>query len=313
MKILNKIIQTLILIATIFGVGYFFQDDISMAWQNINKKINPCGQPISYSIGDFNEKFGLDQKEFLDSIKQAENIWEESINKELFQYEQDGELRINLIYDARQEATIKLEKLGIEIHNDQNTYESLKEKYDSFVKEYDALKFQLDKLINDYEIKKASYEAEIKRLNKRGGARPDEYTRLEQERNNLNNQVIAIKNTQTDFNNLVDKINAIVNVINRLIYELNLNVNNYNTIGGETAGEFQEGEYVSDTTGERINIYQFNNKEMLIRLLAHELGHALGLEHSDNPGAIMYRLNQEESREISNDDITSLKAVCGIK
>jgi len=39
-------------------------------------------------------------------------------------------------------------------------------------------------------------------------------------------------------------------------------------------GEFEEGAYQSDQNGEKIDIYHLINQAKLIRVLAHELGHA---------------------------------------
>lgn len=76
-------------------------------------------------------------------------------------------------------------------------------------------------------------------------------------------------------NNQADMINSVARAINQLISELNLNVKKYNTTSGTNGEEFDEGEYVRDGAGERINIYQFANDTKLIRVLTHELGHAL--------------------------------------
>ena len=69
-------------------------------------------------------------EQFLEIINQAAGIWQEPADKELLKYAENGVLKINLIYDSRQEATDKLKKLGFEIHNNQAGYEALKNKYD---------------------------------------------------------------------------------------------------------------------------------------------------------------------------------------
>ncbi|MBI4779531.1 matrixin family metalloprotease [Candidatus Falkowbacteria bacterium] len=313
MKKAYKIITMVFSAALIIGLVFYFEKDIDSSINNLSRLIQPCDKPIKYSLGEFDKRFGLSQEDFLKAVDQAAQIWQEPLNKKLFSYAAGEALKINLIYDSRQEATDKLKKLGFSIHNDQATYDSLKAEYNAFDKIYKARKNELDNIVKYYEEQKANYDEEVKAANKRGGANSNEYAILEQERKDLNNLAESIKQKQTAINKTVEDINAVASVINRLIRELNLSVSDYNTVGAGASGEFQEGQYVRDASGERINIYQFDNHEALIRVLAHELGHALGLEHIDNPQAIMYRLNESGNDKITADDIAALKQVCKIK
>ena len=74
--------------------------------------------------------------------------------------------------------------------------------------------------------------------------------------------------------------------------------------------EFCGGDYVSKDGKQTITIYQFDDENRLVRVLAHEFGHALGLKHNDNPKAIMYRLMQSDSLNLAPDDIAALKERC---
>ena len=308
-KNLGNVFSLLLLVAVL----YVFRIPIYVTYKDLQKKYFPCKYPIGYSIGDFDNKFGLSKEDFLKAIKDAESIWEKSINKNLFDYSPDGELKINLVYDSRQEVTQKLKSMGIVLSNDKASYDEIKKKYDSIVAIYNQEKTIFQKRLAEFDVRKLAYENEVARVNKKGGADKATLVRLNAERDYLQSENIEILAMQDKLNNYTNQINSLVSALNQLATTLNMNVKNYNKIGDSLDGEFDEGLYKKSIDGEEIDIYQFDNRTKLVRVLAHELGHALGLEHNDDTKAIMYRLNNGVNEKLTNADLVAVKSLCKIK
>lgn len=303
--------RTLIRNLVAFGIGMLV---VAAVYHNraLFLPAAPCTQPIQYSIGTFDTRFGLSKTAFLNDVAAAAKIWDSPLHRTLFEYSDSGSLKINLIYDYRQSATSQMQTINGVISGDKATYDKLKATYDAQVLSFNQQKASLDSAIAAHDSALTAYNQQVDYWNSKGGAPKNEYATLQNERQQLNAEANAINQREATLNGLAETVNSTANQLNQLAKKLNLNVANYNSIGASTGEEFDEGLYISDSSGQRIDIYQFENNDKLVRVLAHELGHALGLDHVDDPKAIMYRLNQASTETPTAADIDELKTVCHI-
>jgi len=301
-----------IIIILVFAGVFVFQKQID----NLIKYSSlyaPCEQPITYTLNLFDDRFSLLRQDFLGAVGEAEAIWEKPIGKELFTYADDGRLKINLIYDYRQQATSKLKSLGIVVKEDRTSYSELRTKYEALKAEYGKLKTDYDARLALFTQRKRVYDQEVQSWNKKGGSSKAEYNRLSEEGVIIQAELAEIQKIETRLNEYVDKINSFSVVLNRLVDSLNLKVEKYNEVGASRGEEFTEGDYQSVNGQQMINIYEFSNHDKLVRVLAHEFGHALGLEHTDDPHAIMYKFNTSANDKLADIDRVELMALCAIE
>ncbi|MDP2930646.1 MAG: matrixin family metalloprotease [bacterium] len=307
-----KRVLVIIFIGVAIGAAVFLsRGELENLFVRLEGQFFPCAKPITYTVGSFDSRFDISENAFLAAIAKAEKIWEDPIGKNLFAYAPDGNLKVNLVYDFRQEATEKLRTLGIIVGNDEASYNELKSKYDVMQADYLEQKSAYDARVAAFLKRNNAYETTVAYWNKRGGASRETYDQLNAEKASLSAEGRIISALMASLNAEASNINAIVVALNHLVAQLNLNVDRLNEIGQERGAEFQEGIYKSDANGAEIDIYQFDTDARLVRVLAHELGHALGLPHVSDPKAIMYRLNENTNESLTAADFAEIKALCG--
>lgn len=268
-----------------------------------------CNVPLSYRIGEFDERFDITRDEARVAIADAESVWEQATGRNLFTYdEDDGEILVNFIYDDRQafaEAEVDLRD-RLDAAEDVNS--AISESYAELVDEYEVLEAEYRDRVESYERKLAQYNAEVEQYNESGGAPPEVYEELQEQKEQLDQDQRSINALSDELNGLAEQINQLGEQGNQLVEKYNHHVDTYNETFGESR-EFTQGDY----RGKDINIYKFVNDRELELVLAHELGHSLSLGHVENEESILYHLmgGQPDELRLSEEDLDEFERICG--
>ena len=308
-KIINFVLLMALVGSTVYVV-YTHQEEVRGLVNIVGRKIAPCASPVTYSIGSIDTRFGISKKTLVTELKDAEAIWERASGTDLFGYEESGgDVTVSLVYDERQAATDKLKAAGIQMDKSKAGYDVLKARYDALSAKVRSEQSEYERLAALYEDDLAAYNREVERWNRQGGAPEAAYVELQAQKAALEREFVAVKSFERALNANIDILNALATTLNQLIVQLNLNVEQYNRTGA-TLGEFEEGLYRRSGGVQSIEIYEYSDRVHLVRVLAHEMGHALGLDHVGEPEAIMYKLNQGDTLTATAADVAELDRVC---
>jgi len=258
-----------------------------------------CERGVTYTITSIDESYDLEEVELISIIDDAANIWEEEIGYPVFTHtNNDADVEVNLIFDERQESTLRERDAREALENKEDSIESIQESLKRDSREIDRIKSEFTAL-------QRSYESEKQRL---AGLRgnPEQYNTQVARVNSL---VSQISSKQAQLNNLITSYNARVSDADKKVKDFNNTVGLYNNNYAGEGESFDKGDYGSGV----LNLYQYEDRGDLVLLVAHELGHVLGIGHVENSRSIMhFSLEDQNSKRITltDEDKAALVSVC---
>lgn len=259
----------------------------------------------TYSIGFIDPRFNISKDKLLKLVCEAEEILEKPFDKSFFKYNEHSLFKINLIYDERQKIYEEGKQLSSTLQKQNKSYNELITDYETLKDRVKIYQRQYEEKYSTLKNKMSSYEKRIDYWNSKGGAPDYEYSNLQRERELLNNEANNIDKERIVLNNMIGEQNDLLALVNEYASKYNFEVESYNGKYVKKR-EFEKGSY----KGYEINIYQYRNYSDLRFAIAHELGHAIGLDHAKDPKSLMYPFLEKQNIidfQLTNEDKELIK------
>ncbi len=269
----------------------------------------PCGRPIAYRLGPVDSRFGLTNDEVLEALRQAESLWGRAMARDLFVHDPRASLTVTLVYDERQQTTQTSQRLWTSMQQAQASHAQVSRSYTEWRETYERRARNYETTYAAYQERAAAYNAQMQQWGARGGVPREQQAGLEAERSRLQAMRSELETERMAIESLAGTVRTLAEKGNALAEAHNRDVMTFNSRYGAPR-QFHKGEF----DGREITVFEFHDMRDFTLLLTHELGHALGLGHVDDPTAIMHAVGGEQAVEplrLTAADLAALQNLCG--
>ena len=281
----------------------------------------PCGIPVHYVLGEVDPRFEFDRFTVTAALVEAANLWQSTTGQLLF-IESDHPLAmtIELRFDERQAAANTRRSLRGGLERDRRQFAAEEAALVHWNDRIEASRQTHDRAGEALTRRARAHEAEVRDWNANPERATDARRRaLEAERLQLQAEAVELERAGEALNADIAAYNRRAADLRQRSEEFLSRVARYNETAAD--GPVESGRYSYDRAqGRRIEVYRAESYDELVWVLAHELGHALAIDHVADPGAIMHAMLHDGGElqpgrarpvALSEADLEALHAVCG--
>lgn len=135
----------------------------ALLWLLVSRNMAPCMKPLEYKVGQFDTRLGVTQEEFTQTLKEAEQMWEQALDRDVFNYNEKAEFPVNVMYTDLQKKYDDLQAYNTEVIS----YNSKLAQYNEKVDYWNSMGGAPTNIFNELQKEKARLETQSKDLARR--------------------------------------------------------------------------------------------------------------------------------------------------